>query len=219
MTDEKLGADLKAAPGVGWWRRLRRSSTSSSSGDPIDPTMPASDMQLPARRMSTAHSSRSARSNVSKDSISYPLQVPLPLNTSANTAARPDNRHPSDKPLSCSRHHPPPPAAHSSAASFELKRPTAQLVAVVPSQALARRHFEADGAGYPTPTMLRKLQKTDFQRLFGCSPATSPTTPTFPRRQSSSREAANEERFRETLDLRPAQDWIGSRVQAPQLAL
>lgn len=43
----------------------------------------------------------------------------------------------------------------------------------------------------------------------------SPITPTFRRQQRSIKEEGHEQRFRETLDLRPAQDWIGSRSPIP----
>lgn len=171
VTDEKLGADLKAAPSVGWWRGLRVYSTSSSSGKAIDPPVQPSDMPLVARRMSIAHSSRSGRTHITKDSISYPFQVNHSL-TTANTEARPQQ---------------PTPLRQTSAARdtiLSLQQPTPQPP-VSSSNDPPRSSWHSflakhshDDSSRPSEVKAPKADNAEeaaedrFERLFGCSPAT-----------------------------------------------
>ncbi|SJX63563.1 related to PRM1-Pheromone-regulated multispanning membrane protein [Sporisorium reilianum f. sp. reilianum] len=215
MTDEKLRSDLQAGPSMpGWWRgipkpsftRLRQQS-SPPTDSPADPTQHLQN--IAARRTSTAHSNRSARTHVAKDSISYPFQIHHSLNTSG--------------PLSRPRQ--PTPLRQTSSGDRNTVLSVRQDDAVAPVEAEAQRnswlsflathshddHSAADG----------EAAQDRFERLFGCSPVTSPTAIKFEHRASAPAAPSGadaERRFRETLDLRPVQDWFGSKSPIPPTA-
>ena len=234
QVEEKLRTSLQAAPSASWFGRFRRPTinrfgkvspfTTKSSPPPT-----ADDESVMARRTSIAHSNRSNRSRVSKDSISYPFQIhhattspsvsrvrqPTPLRQ-ATSAAR-DTVLSVRPEVSTSAAQP---AARSSWLSF-----LASLATTDEGHTVAQGHREG-GEG----EMVEESAQDRFQRLFGCSPVASPTTPHFPLHPSVelAAEAQKEDdggvetegrkdtgKYRETLDLMPGTGWIGAKSPMP----
>ena len=204
--EEKLQDDLTAAPGVQRWPnffRFRKEKKEPAS------TTPHQLRDLVLRPSSPTHSNRSNRTHVAKESISYPFQVhhflktssqarqPTPLRTITTTpTANPDRNstlstsHPA-QPVSEDRR-----SSHSSWLSFLATLATSDNAA--------------------TEERRRTAAEDRFQRLFGCSPAASPTTSQFAHHMSAPVEVNKERRCRETLDLLPkGTNWMGGRSPLP----
>ncbi|SYW83907.1 related to PRM1 - Pheromone-regulated multispanning membrane protein [Ustilago bromivora] len=200
--EEKLRDDLTAAPGVQTWPNFSRFRKEKK--EPVS-TTPHQLRDLVLRPSSPTHSNRSNRTHVAKESISYPFQVhhslktssqarqPTPLRTITTTpTAQPDRNatlstsHPA-QPVSEDRR-----SSRSSWLSF-----------------LATLATSDDAA---TEERRRAAAEDRFHRLFGCSPAASPTTSQFAHHMSTPVEVNRERRCRETLDLLPkGTNWMGGR--------
>lgn len=141
------------------------------------------------------------RGHIAKDSISYPFQIHHSLSTAARN---PSPRFKSSSPLSA--HDAASPPYHRDAMDTPTPRERSSWLSFLIAQSTAestqpRRADPAESA------------QDRFERLFGCSPASSPTSTLFEGRLSAPVEGA---RHRQTLDLLPAQDWIGSKSPVPQ---
>ena len=209
VAEETLISDLQSGPGAtakfpGWLPFGKLFSRPSSTS--ADPVGPYAEKNIATRRNSTAHSNRSGRSHVTKDSISYPFQIHHSLNT---TSARPRQPTPLRQVSSDDRNNVLPlhPELPTKPTEQEPRNSWLSFLATL-------SHDDCEG----------ESAQDRFQRLFGCSPVTSPTTARFDRHKSApdlSNFGSVEERdarYRETLDLRPVQDWIGSKSPIPATA-
>ncbi|TKY85406.1 hypothetical protein EX895_005568 [Sporisorium graminicola] len=218
VTEEKLRDSLQAAPSaavVGWWRRTPRPSLyrfrrqpSPPSNDSVDPIQTLKNVA--ARRTSTAPSNRSACTHVAKDSISYPFQIPT-----CSPSARPRQPAPLRQVDSSDR---------DSVLSIRQEGPIEVTDAEAELRSSWLSFLATHSHGEQAATAAEEGAHDRFERLFGCSPVASPTTSKFdnhisaPSASRGENVDANERRFRETLDLRPEQDWIGSKSPIPPSA-
>lgn len=220
QVEEKLQTDLRDPPNVPWIPFARFSRRTSKS------KTPAQLKDLVLRPHSPAPSNQSHKTHVTKNSISYPFQVHHSISTAA--ASSPRARQPTPLRNMTTRNtvlslSPAPPiASNSPNPEFgEERRSSSSWLSFLAT--LATSDDEASRGG-----KVEETAEDRFQRLFGCSPVGSPTTPRFsqhtwllPQEQVTWRnvvkgEDKKEVKYRETLDLLPMQDWIGSKSPLPQ---
>ncbi|SNX84910.1 related to PRM1 - Pheromone-regulated multispanning membrane protein [Melanopsichium pennsylvanicum] len=176
----------------------------------------------PSRRISIAHSNSSKRTHVIKDSISYPFQIHHSLTTSS-----PETRQQ------------PTPLRQVAASVRDTVLSVCQAqpdrISTLEKRSswlsfLAKLSIDDEAAkGGKAETMEGETSQERFERLFGCSPVASATTPHFPSHLSTagrdSFSGANQvdvkgkaegcAKYRETLELMPGQAWMGGRSPIP----
>lgn len=220
--EEKLRDGLQAAPSRSWWPG-RKGSTLGRFGRVSPFTAPSElkDVGSAPNRSSIAGSNRSNRSrgHVKKDSISYPFPC-----TSNNASARPRQPTPLRNLTLAS-------SARDTTLSLQPSPPTEVVAAEPRSSWLSFLASMSSGSQVSPKKEKEEDEDPDakFERLFGCSPVTSPTTPSFgqhlsllPGVRGQMEEAKDEDKpaeggskYRETLDLLPMQGWIGSKSPVP----
>ncbi|SPO26520.1 related to PRM1 - Pheromone-regulated multispanning membrane protein [Ustilago trichophora] len=232
QVEEKLRSSLQDPPNTGWWPHFRKPNISTfgrvspfTTSKPLTSTTTTKDLVPAPRRSSIAHSSRSNRTHVTKESISYPFQIQQnpPPATSSSRARQPTQLRQvthvdRNTVLSVRQDHPEP------AQQGEQRSSWLSFLATLSTD---------EGSRLKQGTLVEESAEDRFQRLFGCSPAPSPTTSRFPSHlhlstppeAGSSKDSREDEKhgegnkggdkFRETLDLRPMQDWIGSKSPLP----
>ncbi|SPO26797.1 related to PRM1 - Pheromone-regulated multispanning membrane protein [Ustilago trichophora] len=233
QVEEKLRSSLQAPPNTGWWPHFRKPNISAfgrvspfTTSKPLTPPTVTKDLAPAPRRTSIAHSSRSNRTHVTKESISYPFRIHQ--QTVPPTASSPRVRQPTplryathadrNTVLSVRQDH------HGPAQEGQLRSSWLSFLATLSTD---------EGSRLRQGMLVEESAEDRFQRLFGCSPAPSPTASRFPSHlhlstppEAGSSKGSRDEgeddeaktggtKFRETLDLRPMQDWIGSKSPLP----
>ncbi|KAI3485267.1 hypothetical protein L1887_51552 [Cichorium endivia] len=208
---EAAGGDAEkprgpTSTGPGWLRfptRSQRSNrTASDEGQQMQVAVVA-DAGRSVRGGSIVDSARMAgRGHIAKDSISYPFQI----HRSLSTAVQSSSPRLANSPLSAQDAASPP--YHRDAMDTPTPRERSSWLSFL----IAHSTAESSQPRHADP--VAETAQDRFERLFGCSPASSPTSPAF--QELTVAPLAEGPRHRQTLDLLPAQDWIGSKSPVPQ---
>ncbi|GAC99243.1 potential pheromone-regulated membrane proteinPrm1 [Pseudozyma hubeiensis SY62] len=222
--EKELRDGLQAGPSttvLRWWSGWPKPSFSRFKGPSRTPENAfgsidkSEEIHSANRRASIPHSNHSARTHITKDSISYPFQIHHSLTTD------PPNRPRQPTPLREATSSDPYTVLSPNNAAPPQAVPTTNEHSSWLSFLASHVDDKSSNIAKANPVEEGKVSERGedrFQRLFGCSPVTSPTAPNFGHHLSApnvSMHRGKEERFRETLDLRPMQDWMRSKSPIP----
>ncbi|KAJ9477803.1 Plasma membrane fusion protein PRM1 [Pseudozyma hubeiensis] len=222
--EKDLRSGLQASPPTvasRWWFLWLKQSFSRFKGSCRSSENAFRSMNAPnevssaTRRTSIPHSNHSARTHITKDSISYPFQIHHSLATDPSN--RPRQPTPLREATSSDRDAALSPTDAAAPQAIPTMDERSSWLSFLASHADDKSSKIAKANGIEEEKVSESGEDR-FQRLFGCSPVTSPTAPKFDHHLSApnvSTHRGKEERFRETLDLRPMQDWMGSKSPVP----